>query len=119
MKHEGKATKVALHLVFKSFVALVVLIALGFLAKIIGPHFATLTKLLVALWVIFAGFTAYFFRDPEPLQPHEPNLVVAPAHGTVDVIDETSEAEFMGGLCQRVSIFLSIIDVHVQHAPVS
>jgi phosphatidylserine decarboxylase len=119
MKHEGKATKAALNIVLKSLVVLVVLIALGVLAKYVGPHVGTLTKVFIALWIVFVGFTLYFFRDPEPLQPHEPNLVVAPAHGTVDVIGETTEPEFMGGVCQRVSIFLSIIDVHVQQAPVS
>jgi len=45
--------------------------------------------------------------------------VLAPGHGKVDVIDTTTEAAFMGGECQRVSIFLSVIDVHVQNAPVS
>jgi len=44
--------------------------------------------------------------------------VLAPAHGKVDVIGTTTEPEFMGGECQRVSIFLSVIDVHVQNAPV-
>jgi phosphatidylserine decarboxylase len=36
----------------------------------------------------------------------------------VDVIDTTTEPKFMGGECQRISIFLSVIDVHVQNAPV-
>ena len=35
------------------------------------------------------------------------------------MIGTTTEPEFMGGECQRVSIFLSVIDVHVQNAPVS
>jgi phosphatidylserine decarboxylase len=35
------------------------------------------------------------------------------------VIGTTTELDFMGGECQRVSIFLSVIDVHVQNAPVS
>jgi phosphatidylserine decarboxylase len=51
--------------------------------------------------------------------PAGANLVLAPAHGKVDVIGTTTEPEFMGGECQRVSIFLSVIDVHVQNAPVS
>ena len=37
----------------------------------------------------------------------------------MDVIDTTTEPEFMGGECQRISIFLSVIDVHVQNAPVT
>ena len=50
--------------------------------------------------------------------PAGPNLIVSPGHGKVDVIDETTEPEFMGGPCQRISIFLSVFDVHVQNAPV-
>jgi phosphatidylserine decarboxylase len=68
---------------------------------------------------LFTVFTFYFFRDPDPVVPAGPNLVLAPGHGKVDVIDTTTETDFMGGECQRVSIFLSVIDVHVQCAPVA
>ena len=74
---------------------------------------------LAVLWVLFALFTLYFFRDPEPHVPAGPNLVIAPGTGKVDAIDSIHEPEFMGGACQRVSIFLSVFDVHVQRAPVS
>ncbi len=37
----------------------------------------------------------------------------------MDAIDTVNEPEFMGGECQRISIFLSVIDVHVQCAPVT
>ena len=46
-------------------------------------------------------------------------MVLSPAHGKVDFIDKTVEPSFMGGECQRVSIFLSVFDVHVQNAPVT
>jgi phosphatidylserine decarboxylase len=69
--------------------------------------------------VLFAAFAFYFFRDPDPLVPTASDLVVAPAHGKVDAIDTVTEPEFMGGECQRISIFLSIISVHVQYAPVT
>lgn len=74
---------------------------------------------LVAAWILFAAFTLYFFRDPDPQVPTAPDVVVAPAHGLVDCVEETEELEFMGGVCRRISIFLSIMDVHVQNAPVS
>src|SRR5207245_2372889 len=51
--------------------------------------------------------------------PTERNLVVSPAHGKVDVVDTTTETNFMGGEVQRISIFLSVMDVHVQNAPVA
>jgi len=76
-----------------------------------------LTWILIALWAVFTGFTFYFFRDPNPLVPTGQNLVVAPGHGKVDVIDTTTEPDFIGGECRRVSIFLSVFDIHVQNAP--
>jgi len=51
--------------------------------------------------------------------PTDPNLVVSPGHGKVDMIDTTTEPDYIGGECQRISIFLSVIDVHVQCAPVT
>jgi phosphatidylserine decarboxylase len=55
-----------------------------------------------------------FFPRPRPDGADRPNLVIAPGHGKVDVIDTTTEPDFMGGECQRISIFLSVFDVHVQ-----
>ncbi len=90
-----------------------------FLGKVMGDLLLNyLAWALVGLWVLFAAFTFYFFRDPNPMVPAGPDLVIAPGHGKVDVIDTTTETEFMGGECQRVAIFLSVIDIHVQYAPV-
>ena len=63
-------------------------------------------------------FSAYFFRDPERKISAEPGQIVAPADGKVLSIDEVQEQEFMGGRCKRISIFLSILDVHINRAPV-
>ncbi|MSU32109.1 MAG: phosphatidylserine decarboxylase family protein [Pedosphaera sp.] len=71
------------------------------------------------LVLIFALFARHFFRDPDAIVPAGRGLIVAPGHGRVDVIDETEELHFMGGRCRRVSIFLSVFDVHIQQAPVS
>ena len=54
---------------------------------------------------------------PEPAVPSASNVFIAPAHGLVDVVEETADMDFMGGRCWRISIFLSIFDVHVQYAP--
>jgi phosphatidylserine decarboxylase len=102
-----------------SGVAMVGLLAVAFLAKYLGAFVLAMTGTLIFLWGLFALFTYYFFRDPEANTPDGKNLVIAPGHGTVDVIDTTTETDFMGGECQRVSIFLSVFDVHVQNAPVT
>jgi len=122
MKHSGKARKAGFRLILLSLIVLVVIWALGAftatMVAIITAVAVAITPVLVVVWVLFAIFTLYFFRDPNPRVPAGTNLVLAPAHGKVDVIGTTTEPDFMGGECQRISIFLSVIDVHVQNAPV-
>jgi len=72
--------------------------------------------------VILALFIAYFFRDPERVTPMRDGLVISPADGRVSSI-ETVKPPIELGLGdverQRVSIFLSVLDVHINRAPVS
>ena len=118
MKHSGKAAQSALKLIGLSLGAVLLLIAVAWLGKIIGGFIVGLAGTLLLLWVLFVVFTFYFFRDPDPSVPTGKNLVLAPGHGKVDTIDTTTEKDFMGGECQRISIFLSVFDVHVQNSPV-
>jgi len=119
MKHSGKAFRAAGRILFWSFVLLLAVIFGGFIARLVGGWIAQFTVGLITLWVLGAVFTLYFFRDPDPQTLDIPNAIVAPGHGSVDVINEIHEPEFMAGPCRRISIFLSLIDVHVQKAPVS
>jgi phosphatidylserine decarboxylase len=118
MKHAGKARQAALKLVFWTLAGLMVIFVAGIMAVMLGQVIWELSVALIALWVVFALFTFYFFRDPEAKVPSRPGLVVSPAHGKVDIVDQVEEPHFMGGLCQRISIFLSVIDIHVQNAPI-
>ncbi len=65
--------------------------------------------------VVFAGF----FRDPERIPPAGEDLVLAPADGKVVAIvkDEEKGKDAEGG-GTRISIFLSLLDVHVNRAPI-
>ena len=117
MKHIGKARSAAWKLIRTGLLVLCVLLATGFLARMIGTAIMGVAFALLAIWLLFAAFTIYFFRDPEPHTPVGPGLIVAPGHGKVDVIDEIEDPGFMGGRCKRISIFLSVIDIHVQNAP--
>jgi phosphatidylserine decarboxylase len=118
VKHSGKASSAALKLILITGILLVLLLAVAFLAKYIGSMVVAMSGVLVGIWVLFVLFTFYFFRDPDPAPPSDKNLVIAPGHGKVDTIDTTTEVEFMGGECLRVSIFLSVFDVHVQNSPI-
>ncbi|MEO6183411.1 MAG: phosphatidylserine decarboxylase [Verrucomicrobiota bacterium] len=119
MKHSGKASQAALKLIIASLILLVTILAAGLIAKFLGGVVIALASALIFIWILFVLFTLYFFRDPNPTVPDGKNLVVSPAHGTIDVIDETSENEFMGGKCKRVSIFLNVFNIHVQQSPIA
>ncbi len=119
MKHSGKASRAARQLIPWTWHPLVFFLLIVSLAKFPTSLTLALFELALGIWILCAGFILYFFRDPNPSVPHDAKAIVSPAHGKVDLIDETSEPEFMGGHCRRVSIFLSVIDVHVQKAPVA
>jgi phosphatidylserine decarboxylase len=123
VKHAGQARKAAFKLLIYSAIAVVVIWALGALtaaaAVAVVTTLAVITPFVIVLWFLFAAFTFYFFRDPDASVPTGPNLVLSPGHGKVDLIDTCNEPLFMGGECRRISMFLSVIDVHVQNAPVS
>jgi len=66
--------------------------------------------------VLLGLFIFYFFRDPDRAIPTEPGAVVSPADGhIVEIVDEPLDSR----PGRRISIFLSIWDVHVQRAPVA
>src|SRR2546428_10548477 len=117
MKHAGKARKAAFKLILISLIAVLGVWGIGGITvaatAVIAAIALAITPFLVVLWIVFSLFILYFFRDPEARAPAGANLILSPAHGKVDVIDTATEPQFMGGDCHRVSIFLSIIDVHV------
>lgn len=75
-----------------------------------------LTSWSVALIpVLLAAFFLWFFRDPERVIPSGPGLIVSPADG---LVTETVRLETPAGPRQRISIFLSVFDVHVNRSPI-
>jgi len=78
-------------------------------------------------WLRRAGLAsavanAAFFRHPPRVPPTRPGLIVAPADGLICVVDEElppAELGLPATPLPRISIFLSVLDAHVQRAPVS
>ncbi|MEV6072826.1 phosphatidylserine decarboxylase [Nocardia sp. NPDC052001] len=69
-----------------------------------------------------AAATATFFRHPHRVPPNRPGVVVAPADGEVALVDTAvppAELNLGDQPLPRVSIFLSVLDVHVQRMPIS
>lgn len=119
MKYSGRARASAAKLIGWTLVGLLVIFFAGFLATIVSAMVTAISVSLIVVWLLFVVFTLYFFRDPEARVPADRRVVVSPAHGKIDMIDEVDEPQFMGGRCKRISIFLSVFDVHVQNAPVA
>jgi phosphatidylserine decarboxylase len=68
-------------------------------------------------FILLAGFFVFFFRDPERTIPTEPNHVVSPADGRVMHVGDPGPGA-PPGEWQRITIFLSPLDVHVNRIPV-
>jgi phosphatidylserine decarboxylase len=66
--------------------------------------------------LLLAGFFLWFFRDPERTIPDSPGAVVSPADGKVT---DVSYVTLEGLKRTRVSIFLSVFDVHVNRSPIA
>jgi len=69
----------------------------------------------VALGILF---TLYFFRDPERSVSDDESAIACPADGKVDFVGVVDDAPHFEGPAVRISIFLSVFDVHVNRAPI-
>jgi len=66
--------------------------------------------------VLLAAFFLWFFRDPQRAIPTGPGLIVSPGDG---LVTQTVRIETPEGPRQRISIFLSVFDVHVNRSPIA
>ncbi len=66
--------------------------------------------------VLLAVFFLWFFRDPGRTIPDAPGLIVSPGDG---LVTETAHLNTPQGPRQRISIFLSVFDVHVNRSPIA
>ena len=88
---------------------------------------ALLTLVLAVMgwkWLTFFGifciiFIAFFFRNPKRIIPTLPNIVISPADGRIIHIGECEEDRFLKERTLKVSIFMSIFDVHLNRMPAS
>lgn len=72
---------------------------------------------LTILGLVFTFFTTYFFRDPDRVIPSQDGIVVSPADGKVIRIDQIDQSEYYQGACLKISIFMSVFNVHVNRIP--
>lgn len=67
---------------------------------------------------LVSAYIVYFFRNPERLPPVGAGIVAAPADGRIVFAGMAQESEFLNTEMQKVSIFMSLFDVHVNRAPI-
>jgi phosphatidylserine decarboxylase len=86
------------------------------LATVAGTVWGLTSWPWAILPLLLAAFFLWFFRDPERAIAQEPGVIVSPADGKVTEVVRLRTPE---GERQRVSIFLSVFDVHVNRSPVA
>lgn len=106
-------TKFGLGLVLGSWLIFIVFLILAFYLR--QPALIIMT----IITGVFSVFNLYFFRDPERHIPADPNAILSPADGKIIQIIEVEEKDFFKSKVTRVSIFLSVFNVHINRVPIS
>jgi phosphatidylserine decarboxylase len=90
---------------------------------ILGAAFVTLIFALLGMtWLTLLGLVVTFcfcgfFRDPDRVIPNQPDAIVSPADGKVISVGPVDHTSFCEGSCQKISIFMSVFNVHVNRIP--
>ena len=100
-------------------------VALEGLPYILGAFILALATGVLVHWTLalpflaFALFASWFFRNPTRTTPLDPDAVISPADGTICQIAEVEESEHLKSKATRVSIFMSVVNVHINRAPLA
>lgn len=94
----------------------------GALGLILARNASRRAKVWVVIGIlefVSLAYLLYFFRDPERTPPGRDDIAVAAADGVIAAITNVYEGQYLQTNCVRVSIFLSLFDVHVNRAPIA
>jgi phosphatidylserine decarboxylase len=86
------------------------------LAVLLGVFFGEWAAVVPAILTLFFS---YFFRNPKRAIPQDESLIVSPADGTVMEVSDVEENDFVKGPCQKITIFMSVFDVHINRSPIA
>jgi phosphatidylserine decarboxylase len=76
-------------------------------------------KAVAFLGLVLTLFIAFFFRNPKRKIPNLQNVILSPADGKVIHVGEAQEKRYLQDKALKVSIFMSVFDVHINRSPVS
>ena len=95
--------------------SIIYLLLLGLITIIL---YIFLSILAIIPFILFL-FVLYFFRDPERIIPFDNKAIISPADGTVMSITDVEDEHFKDSRAKKISIFLSIFNVHVNRSPIA
>ena len=72
---------------------------------------------LALLGLLATFFICYFFRDPDRIVPNAKGVIVSPADGKIIVAQTAEKGPFSEDRCVKISIFMSVFNVHVNRIP--
>mgnify|MGYP000844313238 FL=1 len=88
-------------------------------ALVLALIFGAFVHLYAALpFVVLACYFAYFFRSPARTIVADEHHILSPADGTVTEISSVGVDDFVGEPCNKVVIFMSVFNVHVNRSPI-
>jgi phosphatidylserine decarboxylase len=76
-------------------------------------------NVLTFIGILLTLFIGFFFRNPKRLIPDIPNMILSPADGRIVHVGECDEDRFLKGRALKISIFMSIFNVHLNRMPFS
>jgi len=74
-------------------------------------------NVLMSLGILLTLFIAFFFRNPKRKIPSLQNIILSPADGRIVHVGECEENRFLKEKALKVSIFMSLFNVHINRAP--
>lgn len=92
--------------------------AVAALTAVLGQFLHVVFFVPAGLFLLLTLFTLFFFRNPERTTPGAENAVVAPADGEVIFLGRVVEPHTSVEM-EKISIFMSVFNVHVNRAPIS
>lgn len=89
-------------------------------ALVLAVIFGYFAHPYVALpFVVLACYFAYFFRSPTRTITENEHHILSPADGTVTEISSVGVDDFVGEPCNKIVIFMSVFNVHVNRSPIN
>ena len=92
--------------------------AVAAVMALLGQYLHVAFFVPAALFVLLTLFTVFFFRNPERSTPNDENSVIAPADGEVIFLGKVIEPHTSVEM-EKISIFMSVFNVHVNRAPIT